>query len=69
MEPMYLSEIEARTGDTPLARAVREARGFLPQIIHHYNRWCDAAGVHAMPEEAHLLSARQMASRGYQHDL
>ena len=34
MEPMYLSEIEARTGEAPLVRSVRQARGFVSQIIH-----------------------------------
>ena len=56
MEPMYLSEIEARTGDTPLARAVREARGFLPQIIHLF----------AFKPEAtrHLMRFTQEVMRG-----
>ena len=34
-------------------------------LFNFYNRWCDAAGVHAMPPEAHALGGRRMAEFGY----
>jgi alkylhydroperoxidase family enzyme len=38
-------------------------------LFNFYNRWCDGAGVQVMSDEAHLIAARQTASRGYTHDL
>jgi hypothetical protein len=34
-------------------------------LFNFYNRWCDAAGVHAMPRELHRKSANFSARRGY----
>ena len=34
-------------------------------LFNFYNRWCDAAGVHAPPEEVLRRSAKKMAGRGY----
>ena len=34
-------------------------------LFNFYNRWCDAAGVHAMTPEQHASGGRRMAERGY----
>ncbi len=34
-------------------------------LFRFYNTWCDSAGVHAMPEEAHALSGKRIAGSGY----
>lgn len=34
-------------------------------LFNFYNRWIDASGVHAMPEQAHRESAVRMAQVGY----
>lgn len=34
-------------------------------LFNFYNRWCDAAGVHAMSPEHHAMGGRRMAERGY----
>jgi hypothetical protein len=34
-------------------------------LFNFYNRWIDAAGVHAMSEEAHRAGAKRMAATGY----
>jgi alkylhydroperoxidase family enzyme len=34
-------------------------------LFNFYNRWIDAAGVHAMSDEAHRLGAARSALHGY----
>ena len=34
-------------------------------LFNFYNRWIDAAGVHAMSDEAHRLGGKRMALQGY----
>jgi hypothetical protein len=34
-------------------------------LFNFYNRWCDAAGVHPMPPEAHEVSGKRLAEHGY----
>ncbi|MBI3665348.1 MAG: peroxidase [Acidobacteria bacterium] len=34
-------------------------------LFNFYNRWIDATGVDEMPAEAHLLSGKRLARRGY----
>lgn len=34
-------------------------------LFNFYNRWCDGAGVHAMPAEAHAMGGKRMAEFGY----
>jgi len=34
-------------------------------LFNFYNRWIDAAGVHAMSEEAHRLYGARTAQHGY----
>jgi alkylhydroperoxidase family enzyme len=34
-------------------------------LFNFYNRWVDAAGVHAMSDEAHRAGGRRMATQGY----
>jgi alkylhydroperoxidase family enzyme len=34
-------------------------------LFNFYNRWIDAAGVHAMSEEAHKLYGARTAQHGY----
>lgn len=34
-------------------------------LFNFYNRWCDAAGVHAMALEDHAASGARMALHGY----
>jgi hypothetical protein len=34
-------------------------------LFNFYNRWVDAAGVHAMSPEAHRLGGKRMAVQGY----
>lgn len=34
-------------------------------LFNFYNRWCDAAGVHPMPPEAHEVSGKRLATQGY----
>lgn len=34
-------------------------------LFNFYNRWIDATGVHAMPDEVHRESAKRMAVDGY----
>jgi alkylhydroperoxidase family enzyme len=34
-------------------------------LFNFYNRWIDAAGVHAMSEEAHRQFAKRTAEHGY----
>lgn len=34
-------------------------------LFNFYNRWVDAAGVHAMSDEAHREGGRRMAAMGY----
>jgi alkylhydroperoxidase family enzyme len=34
-------------------------------LFNFYNRWIDAAGVHALSDEAHRLGAKRTAQHGY----
>ena len=34
-------------------------------LFNFYNRWIDAAGVHAMSDEAHRQGGKRMAVQGY----
>ena len=34
-------------------------------LFNFYNRWIDAAGVHAMPEDLYAQAGERMAKRGY----
>ena len=34
-------------------------------LFNFYNRWCDAAGVHAMSPADHAMGGKRMAERGY----
>ena len=34
-------------------------------LFNFYNRWVDAAGVHALSDEAHRLGGKRMAVQGY----
>ena len=34
-------------------------------LFNFYNRWIDAAGVHAMSDEAHRVGAKRSARQGY----
>ena len=34
-------------------------------LFNFYNRWIDAAGVHALSDEAHRLGGKRMAVHGY----
>ena len=34
-------------------------------LFNFYNRWCDATGVHPMTPEAHSMSGKRLAARGY----
>ena len=34
-------------------------------LFNFYNRWIDAAGVHAMSDEAHHAGGKRTASHGY----
>ena len=34
-------------------------------MFNFFNRWIDASGVHAMPDEAHRAAAKKMAQGGY----
>ena len=34
-------------------------------LFNFYNRWCDAAGVHAMAHADHAASGARMAQHGY----
>ena len=34
-------------------------------LFNFYNRWIDAAGVHALSDEAHREGAKRMAAMGY----
>jgi uncharacterized protein YciW len=34
-------------------------------LFNFYNRWIDAAGVHALSDEAHRAGGKRMASGGY----
>ena len=34
-------------------------------LFNFYNRWIDAAGVHAMSDEAHRVGGKRMATQGY----
>ena len=34
-------------------------------LFNFYNRWIDAAGVHALSEEGHREGGKRMASHGY----
>lgn len=34
-------------------------------LFNFYNRWIDAAGVHALSDEAHRQGARRSAQHGY----
>lgn len=34
-------------------------------LFNFYNRWIDAAGVHAMSDEAHRQGGKRMATQGY----
>ena len=34
-------------------------------LFNFYNRWCDAAGVHAMAHEDHAAGGARMARNGY----
>ena len=55
--------------------AVLRAAGWTDEAIYYaitvcalfnfYNRWIDAAGVHAMSEEAHRLYGARTAEHGY----
>jgi len=34
-------------------------------LFNFYNRWVDAAGVHALSPEAHRQGGKRMAAHGY----
>jgi alkylhydroperoxidase family enzyme len=34
-------------------------------LFNFYNRWCDGAGVNAMPPEGHHASGKRLAEFGY----
>ncbi len=34
-------------------------------LFNFYNRWVDAAGVHALSDEAHRQGGKRMAAHGY----
>ena len=34
-------------------------------LFNFYNRWVDAAGVHALSDEAHRMGGKRMAAQGY----
>ncbi len=34
-------------------------------LFNFYNRWCDASGVHPLPDAAYRMAAKQTAHRGY----
>jgi hypothetical protein len=34
-------------------------------LFRFYNTWCDSNGVHAMPEESHVLSGKRIAGGSY----
>lgn len=34
-------------------------------LFNFYNRWIDAAGVHAMSDDAHRQAGKRMATQGY----
>lgn len=34
-------------------------------LFNFYNRWIDAAGVHAMSDQAHREGGKRMATQGY----
>jgi alkylhydroperoxidase family enzyme len=34
-------------------------------LFNFYNRWIDAAGVHAMSDDAHREGGKRMAAQGY----
>ena len=38
-------------------------------LFNFYNRWCDAAGVQKLPEEACRIAAKDMAAHGYTHEV
>jgi alkylhydroperoxidase family enzyme len=38
-------------------------------LFNFYNRWCDGAGVHDLPEGACRAAAKRMAARGYRMGL
>lgn len=64
MEPMYLREIEAGTGDTRLVKTVREARGFVSQIIHLF-AFKPAATRHLMRFTQEVLRGPSPLSPGF----
>ena len=37
-------------------------------LFNFYNRWIDAAGVHALSDEAHQQGAKRSAQHGYVRD-
>jgi alkylhydroperoxidase family enzyme len=34
-------------------------------LFNFYNRWIDASGVHALPDEAHREGGKRLATQGY----
>lgn len=73
MEPMFLNRQsnQIRRDDTDRLKAA----GWSDEAIYDavtvcalfrfYNVWADATGVHEMPAEAHAMSGRRLATRGY----
>jgi len=64
MEPMYLREIEERTGEAPVVKAVKQARGFVSQIIHLF-AFKPAATRHLMRFTQEVLRGPSPLSPGF----
>ena len=56
MKPLY----EAGWNDEAIYYAITVCA-----LFNFYNRWIDAAGVHALSPEAHRQGGKRMASQGY----
>ena len=75
MEQVTLRAAEIRAADVDALKAA----GWSEEAIYDaitvaalfgfYNRWCDAAGVHAMSDEAHAAAAKATARGGYTVEL
>jgi hypothetical protein len=52
--------VRAGAGEEALYDAITVAA-----LFNFYNRWCDAAGVHPLPDAYYRTAAKQMAARGY----
>lgn len=56
MQPLY----DAGWNDEQIYYAIT-----ICALFNFYNRWIDASGVHAMPDEAHREGAKRSAVHGY----